>query len=93
LIFHEAAERSILGIVVAALSVVVIPLLAQAKRRVAVGIGSRAMVADSKQADFCAYLSAILLGGLILNALFGRRWVVVTNRAVEFLRHGRNQNT
>jgi divalent metal cation (Fe/Co/Zn/Cd) transporter len=74
LIRHEAPERSVPGIIVAAVSVVVMPLLARAKRRVASGIGSGAMSADSKQADFCAYLSAILLGGLLLNALFGWWW-------------------
>jgi len=50
------------------------PLLARAKRRVAAGIGSGAMSADSKQADFCTYLSAILLGGLLPNALLGWWW-------------------
>jgi len=50
------------------------PVLARAKRRVAAGIGSLAMRADSKQVDFCMYLSAILLGGLLLNALFGCWW-------------------
>jgi divalent metal cation (Fe/Co/Zn/Cd) transporter len=50
------------------------PLLARAKRRVAAGIGSGALSADSKQADFCTYLSAILLGGLLLNALLGWWW-------------------
>ena len=50
------------------------PLLARAKRRVAAGIGSGAMHADSRQADFCAYLSAILLGGLLLNVLLGWWW-------------------
>ena len=55
-------ERSIAGIVIASVSVIVMPLLARAKRRVAAEIGSRAMHADSKQADFCSYLSAILLG-------------------------------
>ena len=74
LIRHEAPERSIPGIIVAAVSVVVMPLLARAKRRVAAGIGSGAMNADSRQADFCTYLSAILLGGLLLNALFGWWW-------------------
>ncbi len=74
LLFHEAPERSILGIIVAAFSVVVMPLLAGAKRRVAAGIGSRAMMADSRQTDFCMYLSAILLGGLLVNALFGWWW-------------------
>ena len=62
------------SIIVAAVSVVVMPLLARAKRRVAAGIGSGAMNADSRQADFCAYLSAILLGGLLLNALMGWWW-------------------
>ena len=74
LIHHEAPERSIPGIIVAAVSVVVMPLLARAKRRVAAGIGSGAMNADSRQADFCTYLSAILLGGLLLNALWGCWW-------------------
>ena len=74
LIHHKAAERSLPGIIVAAVSVVVMPLLARAKRRVAAGIGSSAMNADSRQADFCTYLSAILLGGLLLNALLGWWW-------------------
>lgn len=50
------------------------PILAQAKRRVASGIGSGAMKADSRQTDFCTYLSAILLAGLLLNALVGWWW-------------------
>ena len=50
------------------------PLLAKAKRSVAIGIGSGAMNADSRQADFCTYLSVILLGGLLLNALLGWWW-------------------
>jgi divalent metal cation (Fe/Co/Zn/Cd) transporter len=74
LLGHEIPARSIPGIIVAAVSVVVMPLLARAKRRVAAGIGSGAMNADSRQADFCTYLSAILLGGLLLNALFGWWW-------------------
>ena len=74
LIRHEAPEQSIPGIIVAAVSVVVMPLLARAKRRVAAGIGSGAMNADSIQADFCTYLSAILLGSLLLNALLGWWW-------------------
>jgi divalent metal cation (Fe/Co/Zn/Cd) transporter len=74
LIRHEAPERSIPGILIAAVSVVVMPLLARAKRRVAAGIGSGAMHADSRQTDFCTYLSAILLGGLLLNAVAGWWW-------------------
>jgi len=74
LIAREAPERSPVGIVLAALSVVVMPLLARAKRRVAVRLGSRALDADSRQTDLCAYLSAILLAGLGLNALLGWWW-------------------
>src|SRR5208283_6046783 len=74
LIGHDAPERSVAGIIVAAASVVVMPLLARAKRLVAVGIGSGAMKSDSRQADFCTYLSAILLGGLLLNAIAGWWW-------------------
>ncbi len=60
--------------IAAALSLVVMPLLARAKRRVAANLNSRAMLADSRQTDICAYLSAILLGGLVLNAFFGWWW-------------------
>ena len=74
LIGNKEAARSIPGIMVAAVSVVVMPLLARAKRRVAVGIGSAAMKADSRQTDFCTYLSAVLLGGLVLNAVVGWWW-------------------
>jgi divalent metal cation (Fe/Co/Zn/Cd) transporter len=74
LIRHKAPDRSIPGIVVAAISVGVMPLLARAKRRIAAGIGSGAMHADSRQTDFCTYLSAIVLGGLLLNAILGWWW-------------------
>jgi divalent metal cation (Fe/Co/Zn/Cd) transporter len=72
LLSHEAPRKSVVGIVLAAASMIVMPLLAGAKRVVARGLGSAAMHADSRQADFCAYLSGILLGGLLLNVLF--RW-------------------
>ena len=71
---HEAPDRSIPGIVLAAVSVVVMPLLARAKRQVAQGIGSAAMEADARQTDFCLYLSVILLAALGLNALLGWWW-------------------
>ena len=74
LLLHQPPETSYLGIVIAAISVVVMPLLARAKRKVAKGISSKAMHADSKQTDICAYLSAILLVGLALNAAFGWWW-------------------
>jgi len=75
LIRHVSPERSIAGIVIAATSVVVMPLLARAKRRVARQTGSGAMHDDSRQADFCSYLSASLLVGLLLNALLGSWWM------------------
>jgi divalent metal cation (Fe/Co/Zn/Cd) transporter len=74
LIRHEIPGPSIPGLIIAAAAVIVMPVLAKAKRWVAAGIGSEAMRADSKQADFCAYLSAILLGGLLLNALLSWWW-------------------
>ena len=67
-------ERSLPGIVIAAAALLVMPLLGRAKRRVAAQIRSRALHADSRQADFCAWLSAILLAGLVLNALLGWWW-------------------
>lgn len=74
LVRRESPEVSYVGIALAALSLVVMPLLARAKRRVAAGLSSRALQADSRQTDICAYLSAILLGGLILNAALGWWW-------------------
>jgi len=68
---HEAPTESILGILLAALSVVVMPLLARAKRRLAFQLESGALAAESEQTSLCAYLSAILLGGLVLNATVG----------------------
>lgn len=72
--FHEPPDESYVGITIAALSLIVMPILARAKRRVAANLNSQAMQADSRQTDICAYLSAILLVGLGLNALFGWWW-------------------
>lgn len=74
LIRREAPQESIVGIVLAAVSLMVMPLLVRAKRKVARGIKSAALMADSKQTELCTYLSAILLAGLLLNALFGWWW-------------------
>ncbi len=71
---REAPQESIIGIVLAAVSVVVMPLLVRAKRRVADAINSRAMHAEATQTQLCMYLSAILLGGLGLNVAFGWWW-------------------
>lgn len=74
LVRREAPSQSIPGIVLAVLSLIIMPLLARAKRRVASNIGSNALVADAKQTELCTYLSAILLGGLVLNAIVGWWW-------------------
>ena len=70
----KAAEHSIPGIVLACVSLVVMPLLSRAKLKVGRALGSAAMHADAKQTGFCTYLSGILLAGLLLNALFGLWW-------------------
>jgi divalent metal cation (Fe/Co/Zn/Cd) transporter len=67
-------ERSTPGLVLAALSLIVMPLLARAKRRVAVCLDSGALEAETRQTEICAYLSAILLAGLGLNAWLGWWW-------------------
>jgi divalent metal cation (Fe/Co/Zn/Cd) transporter len=71
---RRAPEHSIPGIVLACVSLLVMPLLSRAKREVGHALGSAAMHADAKQTEFCTYLSAILLAGLLLNALFGLWW-------------------
>ena len=71
---RRAPEHTIPGIVLACVSLVVMPLLSRAKRKVGRALGSAAMHADAKQQSFCTYLSAILLAGLLLNALFGLWW-------------------
>ncbi|TFG50663.1 MAG: hypothetical protein E4H38_03170 [Gemmatimonadales bacterium] len=74
LLTSSAPEGSPVGIALAALSLVVMPLLARAKRRVGNQLRSDALVAESKQTSLCAWLSAILLAGLLLNALLGWWW-------------------
>ena len=74
LLHRDEPEASIVGIVLSVVSLIVMPLLGRAKRRVAASLNSDALAADSRQTDICAYLSAILLGGLLLNALFGWWW-------------------
>ncbi|MBI2157337.1 MAG: cation transporter [Candidatus Rokubacteria bacterium] len=71
---RHAPERTLAGIVLAALSLVVMPLLARLKRRVAVSLASGALEAETRQTEICAWLSAILLAGLGLNAWLGWWW-------------------
>jgi divalent metal cation (Fe/Co/Zn/Cd) transporter len=99
LLNQEAPSVSYVGIGVAVLSLLVMPWLAHRKRRVASGLGSRALVSDSRQTSLCAYLSAILLGGLLLNALLGWWWAdpvaalamvpIIVGEGVEALRGDR----
>jgi len=74
LLKREAPEESNVGIALALASLVVMPLLARAKRKVAVALNSRALRSEAQQTQLCTYLSAILLGGLALNAVFGWWW-------------------
>jgi len=74
LVSRKSPERSIPGIVLACVSLVVMPLLSRAKKKVGNELGSAAMHADAKQTDFCVYLSVILLLGLLLNAALGWWW-------------------
>jgi divalent metal cation (Fe/Co/Zn/Cd) transporter len=74
LVTNRPPDVSWVGLVIAALSLIVMPILARAKRSVAVQIASSALVSDSRQTDLCAVLSAILLIGLGLNAWLGWWW-------------------
>jgi divalent metal cation (Fe/Co/Zn/Cd) transporter len=70
----EAPTESPAGLVLAVVSLVVMPLLARAKRRVGRRIGSQALLADAAETELCVWLSVILLAGLGLNSLFGWWW-------------------
>jgi len=70
----QAPEHSVPGIILACVSLAVMPILSRAKRKVGRELNSVAMQADAKQTDFCVYLSAILVVGLVLNALFNFWW-------------------
>lgn len=70
----EQPDVSIVGMVITALSIVVMPILAARKQRVGVAMDSRAVLADSAETWACVYLSGVVLAGLGLNALFGWWW-------------------
>ncbi|TDC84340.1 cation transporter [Micromonospora sp. KC606] len=74
LIGGAEAEHSSIGLVLAAVSLAVMPVLSYAQRRAGRELGSRSAVADSKQTLLCTYLSAVLLVGLAVNSLFGWSW-------------------
>jgi divalent metal cation (Fe/Co/Zn/Cd) transporter len=71
LIFAEIAEPSLPGIIIAILSIIIMPILSIKKRRLGEEMGSRALVADSEETLACASLSVPLLLGLLANYLFG----------------------
>lgn len=71
---REAPAVSAVGMVLAGLSLAVMPLLAWAKIRTGRALGSRALLADAKETLACSYLSATLLAGLALNATLGWWW-------------------
>ena len=93
---RKRPEHSVPGIILACVSLIVMPLLSRAKRKIGSALGSAAMHADAKQTEFCTYLSAILLVGLLLNATLGLWWAdpvaglvmvpIITNEGVEELR-------
>jgi divalent metal cation (Fe/Co/Zn/Cd) transporter len=86
------AGHSTVGIVLAAVSLAVMPFLSYAQRRAGRELGSASAVADSKQTLLCTYLSGVLLVGLVLNSLFGWSWadpVVALAIAAVAVREGR----
>lgn len=88
----EDAGHSTVGIVLAAVSLVIMPLLSYAQRRTGRELGSASTVADSRQTLLCTYLSGALLIGLLFNSLFGWSWAdptVALIIAVVAVREGR----
>lgn len=74
LIFQEQPEESLIGIILAAVSLIVMPFLALYKKKIAIEIKSRALRADALETLACSYLSLTLLLGLGANYLFGWWW-------------------
>ncbi|WP_078281507.1 cation transporter [Mycobacteroides franklinii] len=68
------ARHSTMGIILAAVSLAIMPALSWAQRRAGRELGSASAVADSRQTLLCTYLSAVLLVGLLVNTLFGWSW-------------------
>jgi len=90
---REQPDTSVVGIVLAALSLLVMPLLSRWQRRTGRELGSGAVVADGTQTLLCTYLSAVLLAGLLANALLGWWWldaVVALVIAAVAVREGRS---
>jgi len=98
LVRRDTPERSVTGLVLLALSAIVMPVLARAKRRVARALASGALEADAMQTSLCAYLSIIALAGVALNAFVGWWWAdpvaalamvpIIAREGVEGIRRG-----
>jgi divalent metal cation (Fe/Co/Zn/Cd) transporter len=89
----ERADRSGVGLALAAASLVVMPVLSAAQRRTGRELGSSSVVADSRQTLLCTYLSGVLLAGLAVNAWFGWWWadpIAALVIAVVAVREGRD---
>jgi divalent metal cation (Fe/Co/Zn/Cd) transporter len=74
LVMNAEPENSVVGIAVAVVSIIVMPTLGFAKKRVAERMGSAVLRADAAETFLCSWLSVILLLGLVLNATVGRWW-------------------
>jgi divalent metal cation (Fe/Co/Zn/Cd) transporter len=95
---RQAPDASVPGIAILLLSVLIMLVIAHASRKVAQALGSRALEADAVQASLCAYLSAIALAGVGLNAALGWWWAdpvaalgmvpIITKEGVEGVRGG-----
>lgn len=74
LVSSDKPDPTIIGIVLTAVSLAIMPFLARAKRRVAPALGSRAQEAEANQTRLCAYMSAVVLAGLLANGALGWWW-------------------
>jgi divalent metal cation (Fe/Co/Zn/Cd) transporter len=74
LVEQERPDASPIGMVIAALSLVLMPILARAKARLGAPLGSQAVVAEARQTELCAWLSGVVLVGLAANAWLGWWW-------------------
>lgn len=74
LITQEAPDASIVGIIVAVMSLLIMPFVSFVQRKVGTELGSHSAIADSKQTLLCTYMSGVLLAGLLANSLLGWWW-------------------
>lgn len=93
LVAGEQPDVSLAGILLTIVSLIVMPVLAREKRRVGRELGARSVEADSRQTQACVYLSAVVLTGLVANAVFGWWWadpIAALGVVVFLVREGRD---